>query len=176
LRDGIARRATWNGQPRVADLSELSFRHRLQLAAYRWRRLDPVPGSAPKGPLSATRLALVTSAGLYRAGIDPPFQRIRGGDVSFRVIPNDVAVASLSIGQTSDAFDRAPVETDRNIALPLDRLHELVRAGEVGSAAPRHLSFNGSITAPGRLVAETAPEAAELLRADGTDAALLVPV
>jgi hypothetical protein len=42
--------------------------------------------------------------------------------------------------------------------------------------APRHLSFMGSITAPGRLVAESAPEAAQLLVDDGVDVALLVPV
>jgi hypothetical protein len=34
----------------------------------------------------------------------------------------------------------------------------------------------GSITAPGRLVAETAPQAADLLAADGVDVALLVPL
>ena len=165
-----------NEQLPVADLSELSLKYRLQLVAYRWRRIDPVPWSALEKPLSAACLALVTSAGLYRPAIDAPFERVRGGDVSFRAIPNDVPVGSLKVGQTSDAFDRSPIEIDRNLALPLDRLGELVRAGEVGSAAPRHLSFNGSITTPGRLIAETAPEAAELFREDGVDAALLVPV
>jgi len=40
----------------------------------------------------------------------------------------------------------------------------------------RHLSFMGSITAPGRLMRRTAPEAARALQADGVDVALLVPV
>jgi hypothetical protein len=38
------------------------------------------------------------------------------------------------------------------------------------------VSFNGSITAPGRLVRQSAPEMAEVLRAEMVDAALLVPV
>jgi D-proline reductase (dithiol) PrdB len=49
-------------------------------------------------------------------------------------------------------------------------------AGAIGSLAPRALSFMGSISAPGRLVKETAPEAASLLEADGADVALLVPL
>ena len=56
------------------------------------------------------------------------------------------------------------------------RLRELGRSGRIGSVNHRHISFMGSITAPGRLVKQTAPEAARLLAADGVDAALLVPV
>ena len=48
--------------------------------------------------------------------------------------------------------------------------------GEIGSLNGRALSFMGSITAPGRLVKETAPAAAALLAADGVDVALLVPL
>ena len=40
----------------------------------------------------------------------------------------------------------------------------------------RHLSFMGSITAPGRLVKYTAPEAVRTLVDDAVDAALLIPV
>jgi D-proline reductase (dithiol) PrdB len=49
-------------------------------------------------------------------------------------------------------------------------------SGAVGRLAPRALSFMGSISAPGRLVKETAPEAAALLEADGVDVVLLVPL
>jgi len=42
--------------------------------------------------------------------------------------------------------------------------------------APRHLSFCGAITAPGRLRKEAAPAAAQLLVDDGVDVALLFPV
>ena len=118
----------------------------------------------------------MTSAGLYRPGVDQPFVKSLGGDTSHRVIPDDVDLQSLAIGQTSDAFDRAPMQADRNMGLPLDRLHELVSAGVVGSAAPRHVSINGSILAPGRLVRDTGPRVADVLRADQVDAALFVPV
>jgi D-proline reductase (dithiol) PrdB len=160
----------------VADFGELSLRYRLEIALYPWRRIDPVPWTALARPLAESRVALVTSAGLYRPSVDPPFVRSLGGDTSHRVVPDSVDVRSLAIGQTSDAFDRAPLEADRNMGLPLDPLHELVRAGVVGSSAPRHISINGSITAPGRLVRKTGPRVADILRADQVDVALFVPV
>ena len=63
-----------------------------------------------------------------------------------------------------------------NVAFPLDRLHELAGEGTIGEVAPRHVSLMGSITAPGRLVAKSAPEIVEILRDDAVDVALLVPV
>ena len=49
-------------------------------------------------------------------------------------------------------------------------------AGEIGSVAPPHYSFQGSIPAPGRLMKVTAPEVAGKLKADGVDVVLLTPV
>ena len=47
---------------------------------------------------------------------------------------------------------------------------------EVGSLNHRHFSFMGSITAPRRLISETAPQVATKLREDQVDAVFLVPV
>jgi hypothetical protein len=46
----------------------------------------------------------------------------------------------------------------------------------IGSLNVRHLSFMGSITAPGRFQRDVVPEAARLFEVDAVDAALLVPV
>lgn len=62
------------------------------------------------------------------------------------------------------------------MAFPLDRLRELAATGEIGEVAHCHLSFMGSITAPGRLTSRTAPEAAQLLIEEQVDLALLFPV
>ncbi len=159
----------------MAELSDLSLRYRARLALYHWHHA-PVAWTPLRVPLAQARVALVTMAGYYHPDADAPFLRIPGGDCSFRVLPDDVAVAELTLGQTSSAFDRAPALADPNVAFPLDRLHALVAAGEVGAAAPRHLSFNGSITAPRPLVRDFAPAAAELLKEDEVDAALLVPI
>ncbi|GAC1651530.1 MAG: glycine/sarcosine/betaine reductase selenoprotein B family protein [Gemmatimonadaceae bacterium] len=160
----------------MASFSDLPFAYRQAIRVYPWRRIDPVPWTPLQVPIARARLALITSAGLYRSAIDAPFKKSAGGDVSFRLLPSDVPLQSLVVGQPSDAFDHAPIEADRNVGLPLDRVRELVAGGEVGSLAPRVISFNGSILAPRRLVVETGPAVADALRADAVDAALFVPV
>lgn len=159
----------------MAETSDLPLKYRLFLAAYRFRRAGAAP-SPLKKPLAEARLALVTTAGLRPPGTPDFDPEARGGDTSFRVIPDDAALAGLALQQRSELFDHAGAEEDRNLAFPRDRLRELVAAGEVGEAAPRHLSFMGSITAPGRLTKDTAPRAAEVLVEDRVDAALLVPL
>jgi D-proline reductase (dithiol) PrdB len=160
----------------VATLSDLSVRNRLFMATYRYRTVDPIPFTRPRRRLREARVALVTTGAVYAPGQEPFDEGKRGGDSSFRVIPRDADVRTLGIAHKSDAFDQAGFRADRNLGFPLDRLRGLEEAGTIGSLAPRALSFMGSISAPGRLVKETAPEAADLLEKDGVDVALLVPL
>lgn len=160
----------------MGDINEFSLPIRLFLRGYRWRRIDPVPWSPLRKPLAESNVAIVTTAGLVLPG-QPPFdEHVRGGDSSFRVIPDDADVRTLIDTHRSETYDHAGIAADANLAFPLERLHELARDGVVGRANRRHLSFMGSITATARLVNESAPEAARLLAEDGVDAALLVPV
>jgi len=157
-------------------MSEFPLRWRVFLRGYPWRRIAPVPWAVLARPLARARVALVTSAGLVLPG-EPPFdERVAGGDWSHRVLPADVDLSTLVESHRSELFDHAGVAADRNLALPLDRLRELVAAGVVGEVAPRHVSIMGSLTAPGRLVKRSAPAIVEVLREDGVDAAALVPV
>jgi D-proline reductase (dithiol) PrdB len=156
--------------------ADLPLTYRLFLRAYRWRRAAAVPPARLRRPLTDARVALVTSAGLVMPG-DIPFDlNVKGGDWSSRTLRGNADVRTLGMHHRSDAFDPGPLENDRNVAFPLDRLHELASAGIIGEVAPRHLSFMGSITAPRRLIIDTAPAAAAQLVADGVDIALLVPV
>ncbi|MCH7598487.1 MAG: selenoprotein B glycine/betaine/sarcosine/D-proline reductase [Myxococcales bacterium] len=149
---------------------------RMFLRAYPWRRIDPIPFVPIRKPVSESRLALISSAG-FATPDQPPFDDgIRGGDSSFRTIPNDIDLKSLINTHRSDSFDHEGLERDANLAFPLDRLRELCAAGRIGSLNARHLSFMGAITAPARLTRQTAPEAVSMLVADGVDLALLVPV
>lgn len=160
----------------MATIGQLPLWLRASLKIYPWRRVDPVPCSPLKKPISESRVALVTTAGFVPEG-DLPFDKsIKGGDYSYRVIPADTNIQTLAEFHRSESFDHAGIEKDRNLALPLERLRELARAGEIGELAPHHLSFMGSITAPGRLIKRTAPEAARLLVENKVDIALLVPV
>jgi len=146
------------------------------MARYRYRALDPVPFTRPSRRLPEARVALVTTGGVYLPSQAPFDCAVKGGDVSFREIPADADLPTLGIAHKSDAFDQSGLQADRNLGLPLERLREMAARGEIGSLNGRALSFMGSITAPGRLVKETAPAAAALLAADGVDAAFLVPL
>jgi D-proline reductase (dithiol) PrdB len=160
----------------MAHIEDLPLWLRATLKMYPWRRVDPVSCTPLRRPIAKSRVALVTTAGLVPPGLLPFDETIKGGDYSYRVIAGDADVQALSDFHRSESFDHAGIASDRNVAFPLDRLRELAGTGEVAEVAPRHLSFMGSITAPGRLMKHTAPEAARLLVQDEVDIALLVPV
>ena len=66
---------------------------------------------------------------------------------------------------------------DINVALPLDRLRELVAQGVVGSMADTHYSTMGYQGSDTRVLEnETAPAIAEAMRSEEVDLALLAPV
>lgn len=160
----------------MAGLSDLKFKYRLYMQAYPYRHVDWQPGAQLLQPLAASKIAVVTSAAFYTADQKPFDPGVRGGDYSYREIPEDIVLDRLRIGHKSDAFDHAGIERDKNLALPLDRLRELKRDGLIGEVAERHYSFMGSITAPGRLMQITAPKIAGKLAEDHVDAVLLTPV
>jgi D-proline reductase (dithiol) PrdB len=160
----------------LARLAELSRKDRLFVRTYPWRRIDPVPWTPLARPLSRCRVAVVSSAGLVPTGEAPFDTAVRGGDFSYRLVSRGCDLRRLIDCHRSGSFDHGGIAEDSNLALPLDRLEDLVASGRIGEVAPRHLSFMGSITAPGRLVRTSAPEAASILADDGVDAALLVPV
>jgi D-proline reductase (dithiol) PrdB len=160
----------------MGDIDEFSLAIRLFLKAYPWRKIDPVPWSPLRKPLAESRLALVSSAGFVLPKQAPFDESIRGGDPSFREIPSGVNVSTLIDTHRSETFDHTGLRQDPNLAFPIDRVRELAQTRRIGSVNHRHLSFMGSITAPGRLIRDTAPQAARWLAEDTVDVALLVPV
>lgn len=160
----------------MARLSDLKFKYRIYMQAYPYRHFDWRPGALLGKPLSESTIAVVTSAAFYGALQEPFDSAVRGGDYSYREIPEDVTLETLQIGHKSEAFDHVGIERDKNLALPLDRLRELQQEGVIGEVAKRHFSLMGSITAPARLVNITAPEIARKLAEDRVDGVLLTPV
>ncbi len=160
----------------MAKISDLKLAYQVFMKACPYRKVDWPPGARLQKPLSEARVAVVTTAAFFRPD-QPPFDTsIRGGDYSYRIIPIDTDLSTLNIAHRSDAFDIRGITSDKNLALPLDRLKSLAEDGLIGSVAPRHFSFMGSIAAPGRLIANTAPEVARMLLEDTVDAVLLTPL
>jgi D-proline reductase (dithiol) PrdB len=134
-----------------------------------------VPWAPLRKPLRESRLALVSSAGAYLPGSQEPFAAaLPYGDPSFREIPNDAPVASLSFAH--DHYDHALAKEDPNVVFPLERLRALVDVGELGGLTPFHYSFSGYVTRPLPLATDIGPEVASRLQAAAADAALLVAV
>lgn len=146
------------------------------METYRYRQLDWRPGAVLQKPLSQSRIAVVTTAGFFRPDQRPFDSSIRGGDYSFREIPLETELDTLQVAHRSDAFDHSGIESDKNLALPLDRLRELKAEGQISDVAPTHYSLTGSISAPGRLVTITAAEIASSLWSERVDGVLLTPV
>jgi D-proline reductase (dithiol) PrdB len=105
-----------------------------------------------------------------------PFDDRRGGDPTFREIPADADPTTLVDTHRSESYDHTGLRRDANLALPLDRVRELAARGRIGSVNARHWSFMGSLTAPGRFVAESLPKMVDAAVSDGVQAALFVPV
>lgn len=160
----------------MARFSQLGLKDRILMTAYPYRRADWTPGARLGKPLSQCRIAVVTTAALYQPDQEPFDEAFRGGDYTYRVISRDCDLSSLKLGHRSHSFDHSGVLSDKNLALPLDRFRELQREGAIGELNHRHFSFMGSITAPGRLVSQTAPECAAMLAEDAVDAVFLTPV
>ena len=159
----------------MAELSDLSVRDRIWFHRYRFRTSATSDAHPLEAALSSAKIALVSSAGLHALD-DTPFKRQPGGDPGFRVIPHGADLGSLVCTHPSKAWERSGVLRDVNVALPIDRLSEMVAEGVVGSAAPRHLSIQGSITAPAPLVNQTIPEMMRVLTEDRVQAVVLTPV
>jgi len=160
----------------MGDISEFPFSIQLFLKTYRWRRIDPIPWTPLAKPLAECRLGIVSTAGLSMPEQGTFDHKIKGGDPSFREVPSSVDASELVENHRSDSWDHGGVEQDRNLAFPIDRARELVERGRLGSLADRHLTFMGSVTAPGRMIRDHVGQAADIFVQEGVDVALLVPV
>jgi len=142
---------------------------------YPWPAFSTAPWTPVTKPLAGSRIGVVTTGGLYRAGVDAPFDGgAPEGDRSFRSIPADVPIQALAIAHEHFAHEVA--EADMNTIFPLDRLRELQSAGLIGGLADTHFSIMGYCTRAADLAEGAAPAIAAGLRAAGADVALVVPV
>jgi len=153
--------------PRLDRLSELQRKSSL---AHPCLLNDSAPFASLRRPLSESRLALVTTAGLHLRD-DAPFT---GGDQSFRVIPAESPPSQIVQTHASIGFDRTAFQRDINVIFPMDRAREFVARGEVGGLSPTYFSFMGAQRPPyDRLLEDTGPEVARRLRAEGVEVVFL---
>ncbi len=151
---------------RLADIEEPERSSLASMACPTYETTPWVPGPAP----AAQRVAVISTAGLQRRG-DRPFD-FNADD--YRVIPRGLDAADLVMSHISSNFDRTGFQQDVNVVFPLERLAEMAADGEIGSVADYHYSFMGATT-PDELEG-TARHLAGLLKGDGVNAVVLIPV
>ena len=145
------------------------------------QRHEPIPWTPLSKPLSKARFSLVTTAGLYVEGAEPPFDAEREkrepmwGDPSFRRIPRDVRQAEVRCSHLH--INPRDVLQDLNIVLPVQRFLELEADGTIASLAPTSYSFMGYQTDPGlrEWRERYIPEVAGLMKDEAVDCALVTP-
>ena len=131
----------------------------------------PPPWQPLRKPLSACRLGLIASGGIYVTGQVAFHYK---DDTSLRVIPTDVQTSDLRA--THFACDLTDARQDPNVVFPIDPLRQLVRQGVIGALARQAYTFMGGIYSARRVREELAPRLTECLLAEAVDVALLVPV
>jgi hypothetical protein len=151
-----------------------------------WAAFDAFPDQGPCEPAQATvplrnaKVALLTSGGLYVKKNQQPFDIEREkrdpywGDPSYRIIPRDARHGEIGVAHLH--LNPDDIETDFNIALPLEVFAELERLGEIGRLAEHNYSFMGYQGRSCDAWRETyGPELARSLQADAVNLLLLAP-
>lgn len=159
----------------MTTMKQLTPELRTFLKMYKWQRIDPVPFAEPLVPLARSRVGLVVMACMTLPD-QPPFRADQpDNDASMRVVPSDTDPCTLVNTYPGQNFDHTGLQLDANLLVPLDRLRDMKRLGEIGSIAPRTVSLCGHLPKPRRLIEETAPQIASLFAEDLADVVLLVP-
>jgi len=152
---------------------------------YEFVDFPSLPDLADVPELSDSRVALISTAGVYSEGqksfsinpgqVEPKYltQRFREmGDSSFRSIASSADSSGLRVAYPY--LDTSGAEADINTVFPINGLQELEEESYIGSIARNHLSFMGYIPNPVDLAAE-ADSAIKLLVEDNVDLVLLTP-
>jgi len=145
-------------------------------APYRWAHYVEVPFRPLDKPLSACRVALITTAAPYQPGKGDqgPGAPYNAAAKFYQVYSGDGATdPDLRISHV--AYDRAHTTAeDPNTWFPLRQLRLQAAAGRIGAMASR---FHGAPTNRSQraTLAQDCPELLARCRADGANAAILVP-
>ena len=139
---------------------------------YRWSEFDSSPWAPFEKPLNQARIALISSAGIFREDQEP-FDPWAVNDLSIRQIPTDTPLERLNLHH--NYFDHRDALKDMNCVFPIRRLDELTESGFIGSFAPTAITLGmGRLYKRTALQQQTVPEIVKVLNAQQADAALLV--
>lgn len=143
---------------------------------YRWAHYIDAPFQPLRKPLAQSRMALVTTAAPFDSanGDQGPGAAYNGAAKFYQVYDGDTS-RDHDLRISHIAYDRVHTSAeDSGTWFPLPLLRRLATAGRIGEVAPRFLGVPTNRSH--RITIDTdAPEILARCRADGVDAAVLVP-
>ena len=119
-------------------------------------------------PLSEMVIALASACGAHPK-TDKRFNL--AGDTTYREIPDNTPTDDLMISH--GGYDNSDANRDINCMFPLDRLHELAKAGFIKGTAPTHFGFMGGGGDQTAFHDKTGPAIAQKLKDENVDGVIL---
>ena len=91
--------------------------------------------------LAKSTVALVTAGGVHLKSQDPFNIADELGDLTYRIIPEDVDPSDLMV--THHHYDHSDADKDINVVFPIDALRDLQAEGFVQGIAKKHVGYMG---------------------------------
>lgn len=100
-----------------------------------------VPFTPFEGELSRCTIAIVTAGGVHLNEQEPFNIADELGDLTYRIIPDDVDSSQLQV--THHHYDHTDADKDINVVFPIDVLRDLQAEGFIKSIAKKHVGYMG---------------------------------
>ncbi len=100
-----------------------------------------VPFTPFDGDLAKSTVALVTAGGVHLKDQDAFNIADELGDLTYRIIPEDVNAADLVV--THHHYDHSDADKDINVVFPIDVLRDLQQEGFIRGIARKHIGYMG---------------------------------
>ena len=117
-----------------------------------------VPFTPFEGELARSTVAIVTAGGVHLRDQEPFNIADELGDLTFRVIPEDVDSSELKV--THHHYDHSDADRDVNVVFPIDVLRGLRDEGFIRGVARKHVGYMGYTMQLKAMYEGTAPEIA----------------
>ena len=131
-----------------------------------------VPFTPFDGELSRSTVAIVSAGGVHLREQEPFNIADELGDLTFRVVPEDVDSSELMVSHHH--YDHRDADEDINVVFPIDVLRDLKEEGFVKDLAKKHVGYMGYTMQLKAMYEGTAREIAnEIDRGSRADAVVL---
>jgi len=126
------------------------------------------PSWTVPAPAAERRIAIVSTAAVSKRG-ERPFSWLARDHRVINKADRDLVMTHVAV-----EYDRTGWQQDLNTIIPLDRLNEMERSGEIGSVAEEHYAFMGAADPVDML--KSAAVAADNMKQDNVNTVFLIPV